>query len=136
MLHTIERANIALRPRGDVWGICLASACAIHCIATPLVLGMLPLVAGALLEHPALEWLLVLLSVLLSSVTIAHGSRRHGRWYPALPLVAGAALLLAARVLPQLDEPVERAIVLAAAVLIITAHLLNLRAPRRQPLTR
>lgn len=121
----------SVAPAVDVWGIVAAIACAAHCLAAPLALAALPLALAAWLEHPALEWGLVALSLGLSGAAIGRGARRHRRWHLLPLLAAGVALLLAPRLHPDIGEPTERAVIGVGATLLVITHLLNLRRPAR-----
>jgi hypothetical protein len=115
----------------DRTGIVLAGACAIHCLATPLSVGLMPAMAAAL-EHPGFEWPLVLLSIGTSAVVVARGcALAHRRW-SALGLFAlGAGLLLGGRSLEESIPAAGVPTVVAGAAAIIGAHVMNMVWCRR-----
>jgi hypothetical protein len=110
----------------DGWGIALAVACAIHCLAVPVLVAAAPALALGWLDHPGLEWALVLLSIGSSVSAVVAGWRRHRSWLPVVPLLAGVGALLAARLVPDLAEDAERRIIAGAAAGLVLAHVLNL----------
>jgi hypothetical protein len=111
--------------RLDRAGAMASIACAIHCAISPLILPLLPLMAGRL-AGPAMEWAFVAVSFILGVSSLAHSYRVLHRDGRAMALFAtGFAMLLLSRVF----EPkgiVEPLAVFGAASLIVSAHLLNL----------
>jgi hypothetical protein len=110
----------------DAYGIAAAVVCALHCIAGPLVVAAAPALALGWLEHPGVEWALVMVSILSSVSAVTLGWRRHRRWHPLPLLLLGVATLLWARLGPELGEAQERSIVAGAAAALVSAHLVNL----------
>jgi hypothetical protein len=94
----------------------LASAvCAVHCLASPLLLLTLPVWAAVeAVEH-------VVLAVLpVSTVWLLwHGVRRHHRWWPAVP-VAGALLLWVAALWSHAEGVVHAGLVGGGGLLAFT----------------
>lgn len=74
----------------DRIGIAASVFCAIHCIATPLLILCSPSIARAW-AHPASHWLVALLVVPLALVMLARGYRRHGRAW--IPVTGGLGVL-------------------------------------------
>jgi hypothetical protein len=107
----------------------VAGACAVHCIATPLIVGVLPVV-GLPLLHPRTEWLFLAFSLVLSSVAVFSGCVRHDRWLPVAAFFAGAALLVASHAILDDDGMAARLAIVVGAALVIGAHLLNIRLCR------
>lgn len=109
--------------RLDRLGVIASSACLVHCLATPLIVASLPLVADARFEG-TLAAVLVALATLSALLALA---RR--RLLPVLTYSLGMTALVARQSL-ELPEgsPLERIVVVAAAALMITTHLLSLIA--------
>lgn len=113
--------NLPTRPAEDVlaaatesahrsWldriGISASLLCAIHCIAAPFVLLLLP-AAGSVWSHPAVHWVLAVLVVPLALWVLYNGYRKHGNRLTLVAATAGALLILAGLVSPMIhDEPV------------------------------
>lgn len=140
-MSIVDRRLIAGRPsysfayaRGSVAdpvSICLAGACAVHCVATPAAVALLPVI-GLPLANPAVEWTLVLLSVGGSAAVLVRGClRSHRRWWALLPFVAGAGALLLGRLLEDASAHVGTGAVVAGAAGIIASHVLNIRWCRK-----
>ena len=70
-------------------GTFLSFACAVHCMATPILLALLPLAARAHLTHHHLEGPLLLGSAILGGAVLWRAYRRHHQ-PRALALFAGA----------------------------------------------
>lgn len=98
---------------GEKWVGWVSGACAVHCLAHPVLVLVLPMAAvGEAVEGAVLAGLLVVAALLLRS-----GIRRHGRYEPALPVV-GAMLLWGVALADLVPEP-------AKAVLIAGGGLLS-----------
>jgi len=122
------------RSAGDASGIVVAVVCALHCMAGPLLVAAAPLLALEWIEHPGVEWALVVVSLITSSAAIVSGWRWHRR-SGALPLLmAGVVGLLVTRLGPELAEETERLAVGAAAAVLVLAHLVNIQMLRRASL--
>jgi len=115
-------ASLALA-RMDRVGTSLSLACAIQCMAVPLLLSVLPLSGLRPLMLDAVETLFVIASVGLAVASHCWGFRIH-RKRRGLLIVAGAiAMILAGRSLA--DGPYEMALVVCGALLLVAGHLLN-----------
>jgi hypothetical protein len=121
-----DRLVVMSTGRADSIGMCVAGACAVHCIATPLIVGILPVV-GLPLLGPRAEWLFLSCSLVLSSSAIFSGCIRHHRWLPVAIFVGGAAMLLASHTLVDDAGMAGRVAIVIGAASIICAHLLNIR---------
>jgi hypothetical protein len=87
-----DRVNVMSSTRADSIGMCVAGACAVHCIATPLIAGILPVIGASLLD-PRTEWLFLLSSLMVSSFAMASGcvrGRRPRRTVPDARLMEAA----------------------------------------------
>jgi hypothetical protein len=110
---------------GDRAGIAVAVACAIHCVAVPLV-GASIQVAGAFASDRT-ELLFLTSSLLVSGTTVlANCLRRGPRRAVWAAFVVGASLLLYARVGFASAEHIEQPLVLGGAGMIVAAHVMNL----------
>ena len=78
--------------RFDRLGIGLSTLCAIHCIATPFILGVLPLAGLSFVANAQFEWIMIALIGGLAVLTYVSGYRMHGR-LGAFPLLAVGLLI-------------------------------------------
>ncbi|MBL9107207.1 MAG: MerC domain-containing protein [Myxococcales bacterium] len=118
----------ATRPasaRVDLVGVLASSACLVHCLATPLIVAAFPFVADARFEGS-----LALLLVVFAAISAALALRRRHR-LPVITFGAGLLALVARHwlALPE-GSPEERLLIVLAAGLMITTHLLSLTAGR------
>jgi hypothetical protein len=117
--------------RADAASMCLAGMCALHCLAAPAAVGVLPLVSLTV-ENPVVEWGMLLLSLVTSAVVLGRGCiRQHRRWQALVPFVAGGGVLLWSRLVEEAHPAAAQMAVAAGAVVIIASHVLNVRWCRR-----
>jgi hypothetical protein len=115
---------------GDRAGMCMAGACALHCVGVPLLATLLPLFSTAL-ESPGLEWAFLLVSLTTSAIVVVAGCiLSHRRWLPLAPYVTGATLLLTVRLLVNAEGLVAQSSVIVGAGLLVGAHAWNIRLCR------
>lgn len=122
-MHVTEEQAPRARGFVDRLGVVASLLCLIHCLATPLVVALLPVVAGERFEG-------VLSLVLIALATISAGaSWRRGLRLPLVTYALGlGALGLRAALARAEGDPLDTVLVLAAACALIITHLLGLRA--------
>ncbi|MEP3225634.1 MAG: MerC domain-containing protein [Parasphingorhabdus sp.] len=115
-------------PAADRWGIILSALCLVHCLILPPFLAVMPF----LLLEPLPAWMhetellhaMLLVPVLVvSGPTLLRGGRSDRRIW-AFGTTAFTMLCLALLVD---SEELERLISVAGAILLVIAHLLNMR---------
>jgi hypothetical protein len=114
-----------LQSRLDRAGATLSILCAIHCLATPLILISLP--AAAKHSESAETWI-VGASFIIGLSAIRASWRRNGALLPRFGIASGLAAILVSRVL--LHGPAETVLVFTGAGILVTAHLFNCRECR------
>jgi hypothetical protein len=121
-------AAAASRRSTDLVGIGLTTACAIHCLATPLI-ALLPV--GSIFASHTAEWVLPGVAVLLA-LAVLHADYRkvHRRVAPGALLAVAAVLLTAGHALDEVAA-LGTGIALAGSVCLALAILVNLRLRRR-----
>jgi hypothetical protein len=97
---------------GEKWVGWVSGACAVHCLAHPVMVLVLP--AAALGERLEGAVLLGLLGV--SAALLLSGIRRHGRYVPALPVVA-ATMLWVVALAGLVPEPAKAMLIAAGGLL-------------------
>ena len=120
-------SRITLRRRLDHLGIGLAGLCALHCLATLMVISTLGL-GGHFLFDENIHRVGLALALLVGGVAIGWGLLRHRRMLPFGVALAGIGLMAAALVIPHGAD--EFLLTLAGVGLVSAGHLLNLRAAR------
>lgn len=108
----------------DRLGVVASSLCAVHCILG-LVLATSAGVWGVIGDE-AVELKLVGAALLLAALSIAFGYRRHRRPLPLVLIAIGGAMILLSR---RVDVG-ETALSVAGSLVLVAAHVANLRASR------
>lgn len=117
----------------DKTAIGLSALCALHCLALPVLVVMLPsLTAWNLASEEAHLWLLVAV-IPVSVYALTMGCRKHKQFNILLLGMIGLALLIIAAWLGHdiLGEIVEKTVLTIGAAVIAMSHLLNQRQCRR-----
>lgn len=123
-----HRIEDSLQTRLDVGGIAVAVLCAIHCVGPAVLVVLLPALALPWLESPWIEWGLLAISAALGGIAIVgSGWRQHRRVLPLVLFALGLATLVMSRLEWAVGERGELPFVVVGAVLIVAAHLRNLR---------
>ncbi|MEM6334320.1 MAG: MerC family mercury resistance protein [Planctomycetota bacterium] len=85
--------------RWDLAGIAASAACAVHCLAAPLLLLFLP-AFGAAWSSPWVHWVVAAAVLPLALLVIGRGYRAHRRGSTLALAALGGAALIAGLVLP------------------------------------
>ena len=107
----------------DQLGAGLSLACAAHCMATPLLLSLLPFVGLGFLADESVETLLLGTSLVLAVGSLCWGFRIHHQRRTLLLLGAALLLIVGGRLSPE--ETTEVVGVVLGAGLLACGHLLN-----------
>ena len=107
----------------DTTGACLSVACAIHCLAMPLLVAVLPLIGLGFLANERAELFLILGAIGLAVGSLAWGVRNHRRWRALLILIVALAFIATART--AVEGTFEVVFYSIGAVLLASAHLVN-----------
>jgi hypothetical protein len=109
--------------RADRTGTWLSLVCTVHCMASPLLVTILPVAGLGFLVHDVTEGLLLAASVALAAVSLCWGFRLHRRWRALLFLVGALGFLVVGRWVAEAAS--ERALVVVGAGMLTAGHLLN-----------
>lgn len=113
----------------DKIGIWVSSLCALHCLALPVLIPLLPLVGSTIFAQLWFERTILCISLLIGAVALMSGALRyHGRYYPLLLLSAGGAIYWNKNMFGEGFEPLTIA---TGALLIVLGHWVNMRLCRR-----
>ncbi len=107
----------------DNTGACLSFTCAIHCLAMPLLVTLLPLIGLSFLASEPAEKVIISGAVVLAMGSIVWGIRHHRSWRAFLVLVVGIAFIATARI--SAEGIYEVILHSGGGVLLATAHLVN-----------
>lgn len=116
--------------RMDGFGACLSSACVIHCVIMPLVVGGLSVSGLGFLADERIESALFTLAIALALASTALGWRTHRRVPVVLGFAAALVVTVVGRVLGE-DELIGRTFMIAGALAIATCHLVSRHGMRK-----
>ncbi|MFT4152514.1 MerC domain-containing protein [Parafilimonas sp.] len=122
MIKTLRKINL------DTLGVSASLVCAVHCAVLPLFFTSLPLFGLEVLHNKVFEYSMIILAGLIGSYSLYHGWKKHH--HKTLPLI----IFLTGMVLLILKEAVagaELLLLIPAATLIISAHILNYKDCRK-----
>lgn len=115
----------SIRTRMDRAGILLSGLCAVHCLLTALLVGVLGLGGGFLLA-PAIHHVGLALAVVIGAIGLGFGVMRHGRVAPLVIGGLGLALMAAALLVGHGMQ--EAVLTVLGVCLVAFAHIRNLHA--------
>ena len=107
----------------DTTGAYLSVACAIHCLAMPLLVAVLPLIGLGFLANERAELFLILGAIGLAVGSLAWGIRNHRSWRALLILIVALAFIATART--AVESIFEVVFYSIGAILLASAHLVN-----------
>ncbi len=120
--------NRPLDSRIDRFGALASMLCAVHCALLPLIFGLLPALGLGFLAAHGFEQVFVSFAIVLASISLIYGLRKHGS-YRAFGLLIPGIILLVVGVLLGVDHsnPWHALIVSIGGGLIALSHILNMR---------
>ncbi len=121
-----EKAN-AVRKLDRV-AIFLSSLCLLHCLAIPFALLLGPVLGHWLADtETSVHWILLALAIPISLVALWRGYKRHDNLSTLVLGCSGLALMFIG-VSHLLGEAAEIALTVLGVLLLLAAHIRNLRA--------
>lgn len=106
----------------------LSGLCAVHCVATAVLLGLLAS-AGGLLGRPIIHEVGLTLAMILGAIALGRGVREHGFVLPSA--VGTLGLCLMAYAMSLHESGYEPAITILGVSVLALGHRLNMMA--KQP---
>ena len=106
----------------------LSGLCAVHCVATAVLLGLVAS-AGGLLGKPIVHEVGLILAMLIGAVALGRGVREHGFVLPSAIGAAGLAIMAYAMSLHETGY--EPAFTILGVAVLALGHRLNMIAKRR-----
>ena len=120
-------ASRPISSRLDRIAMGLSGLCAVHCVATAVLLGLVAS-AGGMLGKPIIHEVGLSLAMILGAIALGRGMREHGLMLPSLVGAVGLAIMAYAMSLHESGfEPVVT--ILGVSVLAL-GHRLNIVAKR------
>lgn len=124
--HIHSPAFAWIESRFDRFAIGLSGLCAIHCVATSVLLALAS-TAGGLLLNPMIHEVGLTMAMLIGAVALGRGVMRHGYMLPAAVGSGGLGMMAGAITLPHGDGAETIWTILGVCVLAL-GHDLNRRA--------
>jgi hypothetical protein len=103
----------------------LSGLCAVHCVATAVLLGLLAS-AGGLLGKPIIHEVGLALAMIIGAVALGRGVREHGFLLPSAVGVVGLSTMAYAMTLHE--SGYEPAVTIAGVLILALGHRLNIEA--------
>lgn len=116
-----------IRRRLDHFGIGLAGLCALHCVATVLLVSGLG-IGGHFLLSPDIHRIGLVLALIVAAVAIGWGALKHRRAAPFVVAMMGLSFMGGALAVEHGTQ--EAVLTIIGVVLVSLGHLLNLRRAR------
>jgi hypothetical protein len=129
--HSYKHIHTYITHRLDTIGSFLSLACALHCFLTPLALVLFPTVLAHSFGHShdsSLHTLLVVASLLLATLSLVIGHRKHENYNLfVLPVVSSLLFYFSH------DTNHESVTFTIAGLILVATHLLNKRLCNQCP---
>ena len=114
--------------RLDRIAMALSGLCAVHCVATAVLLGLLAS-AGGMLGKPIIHEVGLTLAMILGAVALGRGIREHGLVLPSL--VGAMGLVIMAYAMSLHESGFEPAVTILGVSVLALGHRLNIKAKRK-----
>lgn len=122
-------------PLLDRLGFSASTLCAIHCVAMPFLLGVLPALGLGFLADTLFEVSMIGLSVTIGVISLGRSYRIHRIGYPFVIMMTGAIVLMVNLATHEMHsefiEILHPYIAGFGGLMIATGHLLNIRINSR-----
>lgn len=117
----------SIRQHFDHIGIGLAGLCAVHCLATILIVSAFG-VGGHFLASPEIHHVGLVLALIVAALAIGWGALKHRRRAPFVTAMMGLTFMGGALAAPH--GTFELVLTLIGVGLVSLGHVLNLRSAR------
>jgi MerC mercury resistance protein len=107
-----------------------AIGCALHCLLTPWLITLLPLLTPVVASERTEAALLIASFSLSGTALLSARLRVHTCWSPVRIFAVAAVALAGARAMGFAEHPLGHTLVVSAACLITVAHCANVRCCR------
>jgi hypothetical protein len=125
----IMTQRITAGSRLDRFAMGLSGLCAVHCVATAVLLGLVAS-AGGILGKPIIHEVGLTLAMIIGAIALGRGVRDHGLVMPAAVGVVGLATMAYAMTLHE--SGYEPFVTIAGVTVLAFGHRLNMQAAARR----
>ena len=115
---------LSIRDRLDRAGVVLSGLCALHCVASLVILSGLG-IGGSFLLAPVIHEIGLILACLIAGVAIGWGAIKHRRAAPFVIAMMGLTFMGGALASPHGAQ--EAVLTIIGVILVSAGHVLNLR---------
>jgi len=120
----------------DKFGIFLSGICLLHCLITPVLITLLPIISiNVLVEDLLFHQLMLWLVVPISCVALFIGCRKHKKLSIALTGIIGMIILFVVALFGHdlFGETMEKLMTTLGGLILAASHFLNFRACQSVP---
>ena len=115
----------------DYTGAAVSWVCAVHCLAMPLLLTILPLIGLSFLVDEMTEWILIGISATIALISLLPAYfTQHRKIRTILLFASGIGLVVLSHLVFEDELMWNIPLVLSGAILITAAHFINRRLCR------
>ena len=108
----------------DAVGMATSVACAVHCAVLPLFFSSLPVFGFEILHGKIFEYSMIALAAVIGCSALYHGYKKHHhKKLPLFVFITGLLFLIS----KEIFVSAEIILLIPAAMLIISAHILNFK---------
>jgi hypothetical protein len=123
-----KTSEVRLEGLIDRFGAFASLLCAVHCALLPLIFGILPVLGLAFLANHGFERAFVSFAIVLATISLLFGLRKHGSYRAFWFLVPGIGLLVVGLLIGTTHNDAWHAtIVSIGGTLVALSHVVNLR---------
>lgn len=136
-LHRMDHSAVASVPLPrrsyrllDGVAVCLSMLCLVHCLALPVLIASLPLIAASMVANERFHLWMLLAIVPTSVLALGSGFRTHRLLAPLVLGGFGVSLIASAAVGPDLmgmSRSMDTALTVVGGLMLAVAHGLNYR---------
>jgi len=120
-------ALLSIRDRLDRAGVVLSGLCAVHCVASLVILSGLG-IGGSVLLAPIIHEVGLAVACVIAGAAIGWGAIKHRRAAPFVIAMTGLTFMGGALASPHGAQ--EAVLTIIGVILVSTGHVLNLRYAR------
>lgn len=120
----MDKQTTTTKTKLEKAGMAASLLCAVHCMATPVLLFATPALGSVFADNPALEWLLLGTSIVSAAWVLGNDYRKsHGNLWPIIIAILGISLLFSGH--DHSGEPLHSVAMASGGILMAVAFWRN-----------